>query len=81
MRTNELLEIEKDNIDSIFLYKEGVFWRCYETSAWYFIKNIREYRVFKKFFKIVNQNIIYLGFPDSILEKITKSRKKRLFSY
>lgn len=76
MKTSEILKIEKSNADSIFLYKEGVFWRCYESSVWYFIRNIRGYRVIKKFVKTVKQEIVYMGFPDTIIEEILKESEK-----
>ena len=75
MQTSEILEIEKNNTDSIYLFKEGIFWRCYELSALYFIKNIKEYRVFRKFVKTVNQDIVYLGFPNTIIEEIIQKAK------
>ena len=77
MKIAEILEIENANTDNINLFKEGIFWRVYEKSAWRFVKNIREYRVFKKYVKTVEQNIVYLGFPDSVLPEILSSAETR----
>ena len=69
--------IEKDNLDSINLFKEGLFWRCYEYSAWRFSVNIKDYRVLKKHIKVVKQDIVYLGFPESILETVISLTKDK----
>ncbi len=73
MKIIDILKIENNNKNSIFLIKEGIFWRSYEYSAWRFIMNIKDYQVLKKYVKTVKQDIVYLGFPDSILEQILKS--------
>src|ERR1039458_8806409 len=70
MRIAEIQEIEKTNFESIHLFKEGIFWRGYEKSAWRFVKKIKQYRVLKKYVKGVKQDIVYLGFPENILEEI-----------
>jgi len=70
MKVAEIQEIEKTNFENIYLFKEGIFWRVYEKSAWRFVKNIREYRVFRKYIKAVKHDIVYLGFPESILHEI-----------
>ncbi len=67
MKIREILEIENKNTDSINLFRAGLFWRCYEYSAWRFVKNIKDYRLIRRFVKIVDQDIVYLGFPDSAL--------------
>lgn len=77
MRVAEILEIEKTNFENIYLFKEGFFWRVYEKSAWRFLKNIREYRVFRKYVKAVKQDIVYLGFPETILQEILSDVETR----
>ena len=69
--------MERDNINCCYLIKEGIFRRCYEYSAWHFIKNIREYRVFRKYVKAVKQDIVHLDFPESALEKILNEAKRK----
>ena len=70
MRIAEIQDIEKINSESIHLFKEGIFWRAYEKSAWRFVKNIKQYRALKKYVKAVTQDMVYLGFPENILEEI-----------
>ncbi len=68
MGITETLRSEQENKQSIILYKEGMFWKSYEHSAYLFCKHIREYRVLKKFYKICKCEVVSLGFPESALE-------------
>jgi predicted nucleotide-binding protein (sugar kinase/HSP70/actin superfamily) len=38
----------------INLFKEGIFWRVYQKSAYAFTQQIKNLKVMKKLFKIVN---------------------------
>jgi len=77
MTVKEILEIENANTGSINLFKEGICWKVYEKSAWRFVKNIREYRVLRKYVKAVKQDIAYLAFPESALPEILLTVEKR----
>jgi hypothetical protein len=70
MSLKEILEVENGNKDSIYLIKEGIFWRGYERSAYYFVKNIKEFKLLKRYFKVISGDLVYLGFPDDVLDKI-----------
>lgn len=72
MKVQEILKIEKDNRTSIFLFKEGFFWRAYERSAFRFVKNIQKYSVIKRYIKCVKQDVVFIGFPLDNLDKIVK---------
>jgi len=52
------------------LFKEEICWRVSEKSAWRFLKNIREYQVFRKYVKAVKQDIAYLAFHENALPEI-----------
>ncbi len=52
------------------LYKEGIFWTAYEQSA-YAIVRIKPYKVTKKFVKVIEQEVVSVGFPQSSLENLT----------
>ena len=75
MKIKEILALEKENQNQIILLKEGIFWRAYNMSAFLFTKNIEEYKVTKKYRKVVNAEIVYLGFPHTVLEKILEKAK------
>lgn len=57
------MEYEAQNNDTVILFKEGIFLRAYERSATRFTEHIAPFKVFKKFYKIVNAEVCYLGFP------------------
>jgi hypothetical protein len=52
MGIKNILELEKEN-QQIILHKEGLFIKVYERSAYLFTKNIKEYKLTKKFYKNV----------------------------
>lgn len=70
MTIKEILAYESANFDSIVLYREGLFWRAYERSAYNFVKHIKAFLLTKKYIKKVQTEVVYLGFPDSSLSSI-----------
>jgi hypothetical protein len=70
MGISEIAKQEKINAGQIWLYKEGIFWRAYEVSAYLFSCNIKKYTVKQKFIKKIDREIVFLGFPDTLGEKI-----------
>lgn len=66
------MKIEQANIDKIYLYREGGFWKAYERSAYMFYRHIRKYLVQKKYVKSVDSYVVYLGFPDSKVSDLTR---------
>lgn len=70
MKVSEIVQLERSNQDEIILIKEGYFWRAYEKSALRFIQFIQEFQVVKRKIKYLNQEIVFLGFPNNIFPKI-----------
>ena len=63
----EILEIEDTNKDKIFLHAEGGFYKAYEHSAFLFHTRIKDFKLSYRFIKVVNRQVISLGFPmDSL---------------
>jgi len=81
MTIKVILEIENANTDMINLFKEGIFWRVYQKSAYYFVRHIKELKVLKKFYKIVNCEVVYAGFPDTILPQIQELAQSKWFKF
>lgn len=77
MKIKEILKIERENTESIFLHKEGLFWRAYEHSAYLFTLYIKEYKITKKFYKNVNAEVVYLGFPANALQSLLQFSKEK----
>ena len=51
------------------LFKEGLFYKCYNEDAMVFSKRVKNYKVNSKFVKNVGSTIFSLGFPASEVEK------------
>lgn len=65
----EIFNTEKNNYNRIILYREGLFWKAYEKSAYAFVKQINPYSASKKFIRVVGDNITSIGFPASVIDK------------
>lgn len=64
----DIHNIESKNQNSIHLFKEGIFWRAYNKSAYLFDKQVKGgYKVTKRAYKGIRQTMLSLAFPDSIL--------------
>ena len=66
-----VLEKTKNSINStIFtLYKEGLFYKCFNEDAMIFSQRVKEYKVTAKFVKSVGAEVLSLGFPISEVVK------------
>lgn len=75
MDLKQKLALETAESTHIYLYREGLFWKAYERSAIKFIQTITAYQVNTRFCKVVNMEVISLGFPDAVLPKILENRE------
>lgn len=66
MKLKEILQ--KEDGKHIYCYKQGVFWVCYEQSA-YAIHQEKGYKPTKKQIKNVGQEVVSVGFPQSVMEQ------------
>ncbi|MCQ2106214.1 MAG: hypothetical protein MJZ26_10530 [Fibrobacter sp.] len=62
--------MECNNESSIHLIRDRKFFQTCERSAFRFVKFLREYKVHHKFVKKIGADVVYLGFPDSVLESL-----------
>ena len=51
------------------LFKEGLFYKCYNEDAMVFVQRLRAYKVSTKFIKIVGDTVYSIGFPVGEVEK------------
>lgn len=51
------------------LFKEGIFYKCYNVDAMVFSKRVKHYKVNSKFIKSLGAAVISLGFPVSEVTK------------
>ena len=59
------------------LYKEGIFYKCYNEDAMVFVQKVKEYKVNLKFIKSVGDDVLSLGFPISETEKGNKNNRNQ----
>lgn len=69
MTIAQVIELEKDNRDKIYLFPVGGFYKAYEHSAFFFHTQVKAFKVSKRFVKSVNRDVVMLGFPISVTEK------------
>ena len=62
-------KIVHTDASEVKLYKEGIFWKAYEQSA-YTILQLRAYQAKKEYVKIAATEVVSIGFPDSVLQDI-----------
>ena len=79
MKISEIFDIEKENLSSCFLIKDGIFWRAFEKSAYWCVTNIKPYSITKKHFKGQNSDLVYLGFPNGILTELLSMAEDKGF--
>jgi len=75
MTIKDIFSAEESNCNNITLYKEGIFYKAYEKSAYAFVINVKNYSPVKKFIKTISCDVVSIGFPCSVLEKISSNIK------
>lgn len=71
----EILSKESENTHTIYFYREGVFYKAYEHSAYLFVNHVKPFMVKKRFVKCVNQEVVSIGFPtNSLLNYFDKDK-------
>lgn len=72
---SHILSFEATNLSSIHLHQDGIFWRAYERSAYLFVEHTKsQYKLTKRYIKLVNQSVVSLGFPlDSLSKNFSES--------
>ena len=69
MTYREILDREETNADKIYLYREGMFLKAYEQSAFLCHTHVHPFKLSRRFIKSVNRHVISLGFPEASLKK------------
>ena len=70
MTQKEIIDIEQENTGYVNLHLEGTFYKAYEQSAFAFCTRIKAYNVLRKESKTLGRDILYVGFPQSTLDKV-----------
>ncbi len=70
MSISEILKKEATNNGDIILFKDGIFWRAYERSAFLFTTHVKPYQLTKRYFKNVGCEVAFCGFPNTALDDL-----------
>ncbi|MEA3448492.1 MAG: hypothetical protein U9Q98_08615 [Bacteroidota bacterium] len=57
--------MEKENPDKILVHDEGLFYRLYNKSAFWWYDNIKPFKLNHKFVKTIDGYLVSMGFPAS----------------
>lgn len=70
MTSRDFIRAEADNTDRIILYKEGLFWKAYERSAYILCTQVRAFKPTKRSLKSLGGGeLVSVGFPWKYEEK------------
>jgi hypothetical protein len=70
MTTQEILQLEMNNIGNIHFILEGTFWHVYERSAFLTCSYLKTLKITRKYIKAVARDIVYGGFPKDGLSAL-----------
>ena len=59
------MDAERGNADRIILYREGLFRKAYERSAYALCTQVHPLKTTKRFLKVVGGEMVSVGFPQS----------------
>ena len=62
-------KLSRETGNRIHFYREGMFWKLYNQSAFNFSQRVKQYLLKKKYIKEVKSWIVTMGFPDAVLKE------------
>ena len=62
-------KLSRETGNRIHFYREGMFWKLYNQSAFNFSQRVNQYLLKKKYIKEVKSWIVTMGFPDVVLKE------------
>ena len=65
--------LQQQDTTKIFIFKEGVFYKAYNEGA--FLLKDKNYKVAIKHIKSIENEVLSIGFPISVLEKLKENRQ------
>ncbi len=65
--------LQQQDTTKIFVFKEGLFYKAYNEGA--FLLKDRDYKVAVKHIKSIENEVLSIGFPISVLEKLKENRQ------
>lgn len=71
----QIVSKEDNNLQNIYFYQEGIFYKAYERSAFAFVIYCKAFKVKKRYYKCLNKEIVSIGFPSAGLDKYFPKEK------
>ena len=65
--------LQQQDTTKIFIFKEGVFYKAYNEGV--FLLKDKNYKVAIKHIKSIENEVLSIGFPISVLEKLKENRQ------
>jgi len=56
---------------TLYLFKEGMFYKAYNQNPMWFVQHIKAYKVTAKYIKTIQQEEYFIGFPIKYLNSFT----------
>ena len=69
----EKVTLQQQDTTKIFLFKEGLFYKAYNEGA--FLLKDKNYKITVKQIKSIENEVLSIGFPISVLEKLKENRQ------
>lgn len=73
-------KLSRETGNQIHFYREGMFWKLYNQSAFNFSQRVKQYLLKKKYVKELKQPIVTMGFPDVVLKENLERLKEYTLS-
>lgn len=71
MTSRDFIQAEAENTDRIVLYREGLFWKAYERSAFAVCTQIRPFKPTKRSLKTLGGGeLVSIGFPTRTEDRV-----------
>ena len=67
----EKVTLQQEDATKILLFKEGIFYKAYNEGA--FLLKDKNYKVAVKHIKSIENEVLSIGFPVSVLEKLKEN--------
>lgn len=73
-------KLSRETGNRIHFYREGMFWKLYNQSAFNFSQRVKQYLLKKKYVKELKESIVTMGFPDVVLKENLERLKEYTLS-
>lgn len=81
MLIEAILAVENSNRGEIHLVRDRLFYQAWELSAYLFVQHFRPYKVHHKFYQKIGKDLVWLGFPKSVLGDLEQESIKEGFQF